>query len=316
MSTPEELLAGPLAGRGTATDEDGETRAAIYARTSSTSQQFGYSINEQVRRCWERCELMDWPVTHVFRDEAKSGKNTDRPMFQELLASAEQGEFDVVVFWKLDRFSRSIMHAVLLEKEFRDWEVGLHSVTEQIDTTTAAGRFNFRNIANAAEFERDLIKQRTQMGHAALALDQKWPNETPPLGYSKRDDGRLEIETTEAKLVAEIFELYLRVRSMPEVARSLNEKGSTTRAGNRWSARTVGDILRNRLYIGDYTVGQVGEHVPEYEILNERKFEAVSAIRHRFQHSKSKRGAMSQDRKTNRVIRVVDDYTRFTSINI
>jgi site-specific DNA recombinase len=95
-------------------------RAAIYARTSSASQAFGYSIDGQVRRCWDRCQQMGWTVSHVYCDEAVSGKDTDRPMFQELLSYAEAGAFDVVVFWKLDRFSRSLMHAVQLEKEFRE----------------------------------------------------------------------------------------------------------------------------------------------------------------------------------------------------
>ena len=127
-------------------------RAAVYARTSSPSQRFGHSIGEQVRQCVQRCQMQGWEVQYVFRDEAKSGKDTDRPMFQQMLDRARQGAFDVLLFWKLDRFSRSIHHAVRLEKQFREWGVALHSVTEQLDTTTPAGQFNFRNIANAAEF--------------------------------------------------------------------------------------------------------------------------------------------------------------------
>jgi len=221
-------LANVLTGDTQAESEDEtETRAAIYVRTSSVNQRFGYSIKEQVRQCWERCEMLDWTVAYVFRDEAKSGKDTDRPQFQQMMKEAESDCFDVIVFWKLDRFSRSLMHAVQLEKQLRDFDVALHGVTQQIDTTTPAGRFNFRNIASAAEFERDLIKQRTEMGMKAMALEGKWPNDQPPLGYCKCEDDTIEIVEEEADLVRDIFESYVEAKSMPEVARRLNEYRST-----------------------------------------------------------------------------------------
>jgi site-specific DNA recombinase len=110
--------------------DDSTWRAAIYARTSSRSQRFGYSLEEQVRLCVERCGLLNWDVAYVFQDGEKSGKDTDRPMFQRMLSLAQRGAFDVLVFWKLDRFSRSIMHAVTLEADFRKWGVALHSITE------------------------------------------------------------------------------------------------------------------------------------------------------------------------------------------
>lgn len=303
-----------LAAKGGPSETESDTRAAIYARTSSVSQQFGYSINEQLRCCSDRCEMFGWSVTHVYRDEAKSGKDTDRPMFQQMLSHAEAGDFDVLVFWKLDRFSRSIMHAVQLEKKFRDWGVSLHSVTEQIDTTTAAGRFNFRNIANAAEFERELIKQRTKMGHTALALDHRWPNETPPLGYTKKDDGCLEIAEGEADLVKRIFESYTRLKSMPQVAQDLNGEGYSTKADCKWTARAVGEILRNQIYIGKYVVGDVEDHVPEYQILSDERFQEVTEIRFRFQQSgECTRKQMPEDRKSDCLSRITRSYSEFLS---
>lgn len=297
-------------------DESEENRAAIYARTSSASQRFGYSIDEQVRQCNRRCDDLGWTVTHIFRDEAVSGKDTERPMFQKMLIHAERGNFDTVVFWKLDRFSRSIMHAVQLEKKFRDWDIALHSVTEQLDTTTATGRFNFRNIANAAEFERDLIKQRTRMGHIARALEHKWPNNSPPLGYELRDDDRLTVKPDEAVLVRRIFREYIQAQSMPTVADLLNEEGLTTRAGNSWRPRTVGTILRNQIYAGEYAVGEVEEAVPEYQILDEGTFQQVTRIRHRFRRSgSSQRGSMPRERKENRVNRVLNQYLEYMGVD-
>jgi len=290
------------------------TQAAVYARTSSASQRFGYSLDEQVRQCVDRCRILEWDIVYVFRDEAKSGKNTDRPMFQQMLTQAEKGAFDVVVFWKLDRFSRSIMHAVQLEKKFRDWSVALHSVTEQIDTTTAAGRFNFRNIANAAEFERELIKQRTKMGHAALAMEHKWPNSTPPLGYKRAEDGTLNIVIREALTVRWIFKSYIEKHSMPILAQLLNERGERTKFGNPWTSHAAGDVLRNKLYVGTYEVGQTKERVPEYQIVSTEMFNEVTEIRMRFRRSTAERPRMDCSRKTKCISKIVSEYSSYLSI--
>ncbi|UPM43161.1 recombinase family protein [Halocatena salina] len=288
-----------------------QSDVAIYARTSSRNQRFGYSLNEQVRVCIEHCEMLGWTVAFIYKDEAESGKDTDRPMFQKLLRAAKQRHFDVIMFWKLDRFSRSLMHAVQLETEVRTHGVGLYSVTEQIDTTSAAGRFNFRNIASAAEFERDMIQQRTQMGLRALALDHKWPNDQPPLGYAKRADGTLRLEKSEAELVREIFDLYLQERSMPAVAELLNGRETTTKAGNRWCARAVGDVLRNSIYIGEYEVGDIVETVPEYRIVDDDVFQRVTAVRHRFRREKEKRTSMPASRKERIVNEMLDTYDEY-----
>ena len=286
--------------------------AAIYARTSSGKQQRGYSINEQVRLCWERCEQFGWTVSHVFRDKKVSGKNTEREMFQKLLDGAEAGWFDVVVFWKLDRFSRSLMNTVQLERQLRDWDVGLHSVTEQIDTTTATGRFNFRSISSASELERDLIKQRTQMGLQALAMENKWPNNNPPLGYEKREDGKLDIVPQEADLVRWIFGRYIECRSMPALADELTDRQESADRDVKWSAYAVGQILKNKLYLGHYSVAGVEEFVEEYQIVDEKLFKDVTNVRTRFQQAqKSDRPEMPIDRKEKNIQSITEQYCDF-----
>ena len=87
-------------------DENEPLRAAVYARTSSNSRAESYSLDEQVKRAIDRCQSLDWEVVFVYQDESESGADTDRPMFQTMLETAKRRAFDVVVFWKLDRFSR------------------------------------------------------------------------------------------------------------------------------------------------------------------------------------------------------------------
>ena len=292
-------------------DESQHLRAAVYARTSSKNQEYGYSLDAQVRRSVDRCESLGWEVCFIYRDGAESGADTDRPMFQKMLSAAEKQVFDVIVFWKLDRFSRSLMHAVQLESELREHDVSLYSITEQIDTTSATGRFNFRNIASAAEFERDMIRQRTKMGLNELASEHKWPNDSPPLGYELNSEGKLSIVDEEETLVVEIFDMYIEERSMPEVARILNERGHRTQAGGEWTPRAVGDILRNEIYKGKYEVANVSEYISDFQIIDDETFEEVSSIRHRFQQTGASKSSMSDPRKERAIDRMREMYRNY-----
>lgn len=277
--------------------------AAIYARTSSNSQRFGYSIEEQIRTCIQRCQVMNWEVRYIFSDEAKSGRNTERPEFQRLLRTAEQGVIDVVVFWKLDRFCRSVSDLVKIQDRLEQYGVGLQSATEYLDTTTAVGKFNFRNLANAAELESDLTSQRVKLGMYGLAREHKWPNNEPPIGYDLRDDRRLSVNPTEADVVRQIFRMYIREQSMPQVAFLLNKEDILTKDECRWTGQSVQKVLSNELYVGNYSVAGFSEYVPEYRIIDEKLFDEASDIRFRY-----KRGRMEQQRKLSKSERVLESY--------
>jgi len=290
---------------GISADSPSNLDAAIYARTSSGSQRFGYSIDEQVQRCWQQCESADWNVQYVFSDEAESGRDTDRPQFQKLVTRAEEELIDVVVFWKLDRFCRSLADLVRIEEHLGDFDVALQSVTEYIDTTSAVGRFNFRNLASAAELESDLTSQRVKMGMHGLAKDHRWPNEIPPLGYEKTESGRLAIIDFEANLVTRIFRIYLEEHSMPQVAFLLNEAGLSTKEGNDWCRQSINTVLSNELYVGEYALAGYEEYVGEYRILSDELFDAVETVRYRFQNSAEE---MNPDRKHSKSERILSEY--------
>ena len=284
------------------------TFATIYARTSSPNQRFNYSIKEQVHRCWKYCEQRGWIVRYVFVDEGESGGTIERHKFQLMLEKARAGRFDVIVFWKLDRFCRSLVDLVNVERVLREWGVGLCSVTEYIDTTTSIGRFNFRSIASVAELERELIGERARLGLYALAREHKWPNPHPPLGYDKGEDGRLIINESEAKLVRRIFRTYLQEKSMPQVAFKLNKEGILTRKCNGWNARAVMGILTNELYIGKYKVAGVNSHIEEYRIMDDSLFKKVNETRLRYKRVGAKRPPMPKDRRTAKIEKVFSKY--------
>jgi len=284
------------------------TFAAIYARTSSPNQRFNYSIKEQVHQCWNFCRHRGWVVKYVFIDEAQSGGTVERPKFQLMLQRAKEGEFNVIVFWKLDRFCRSLVDLVNIERMLRQWNVGLCSVTEFIDTTTPVGRFNFRNLASVAELEREIIGERARLGLHALARQGKWPNPHPPLGYDKDEDGRLVINTTEAELVKKIFQLYLKYKSMSHVAYLLNKERIRTKRGGRWNARAVKDVLANKLYVGGFDVAGANICIKEYRIIDDKTFNTAQKLRARFTSQKSRRPPMQHDRKLEQIERIISRY--------
>ncbi|MEM2145126.1 MAG: recombinase family protein [Candidatus Jordarchaeaceae archaeon] len=277
------------------------TFAAIYVRTSSLNQKSNYSVEGQISQCWDYCRQRGWIVRYVFVDECQSGGTVERPKFQLMLEKARKSEIDVIVFWKLDRFCRSLVDLVNIERMLRRWGVGLCSVTEFIDTTTPVGRFNFRNIASVAELERELIGERARLGLHALARELKWPNPHPPLGYDKTEDGRLIVNVKESKLVRKIFSMYLDEKSMAHVAYRLNMEGVKTKKGSNWVARAVKDILTNELYIGNYSVAGVQQYVKEYAIIDKELFDKVQQVRLRFTKSSGERTPMSVDRKVAKV---------------
>ncbi len=272
--------------------DDSLSKAAIYARTSASKPGFHYSIDEQVSRCWNRCQQQGWDVVFVFTDEGESGKNTDRPGFQDMLEKAQSGFFDVVVFWKLDRFCRSLADLVKTEERLSEHNVALQSVTEHIDTASPVGRFNFRNLASAAELESDLTSQRVKIGMHGMAKKNRWPNSQPPLGYTLADDKTLEVNEEEAQLVRQIFSMYVESRSMGDVAFELNKRGKKTRDGNEWSRLAVKKIVSNGIYRGEYQLGDYEEYVEDYQIVSDDLFDAATETRYRFRKSQ-----MSKERK-------------------
>lgn len=288
-----------------ANPDESVSRAAVYARTSVKKPDNHYSIDEQVRRCWNQCKKQNWDVVFVFTDEAESGRDTERPEFQKMLENAEKGRFDVVVFWKLDRFCRSVVDLVKTEEQLSQCDVALQSVTEYIDTASPVGRFTFRNLASAAELESDLTSQRVQMGMHAMARKHRWPNNHPPIGYELAADQTLNIIEEEAQLVRQIFRDYINLRSMPQVAHNLNKSGISTKQGKDWSRWSVRKILTNELYRGQYQLGDYGEYVEAYRIMSDELFKKATKTRYRFKHSK---GSMNGDRKQAKVERILEKF--------
>ena len=119
----------------------------------------------------------------VFEDEGISGAAAERPGLIDALAAASGG--DVLVVWKLDRLGRSLPHLVEVINGLRQADVGICSLQEQIDTTSAGGRFYFQMLAALAEFERELISERTRAGMTAARRRGVHLGRPPKLGQEQ-----------------------------------------------------------------------------------------------------------------------------------
>ena len=274
-------------------------KAAIYARVSSPNQKYNFSIQAQVDLCKKLCKERGWEIKYLFIDEAESAKNLDRAKFPIMMKKAEQGLYDILVMWKLDRLCRSLADTVNTERRLRRHNVNMCSVTEYIDTTTPVGRFNFRSLASVAEFERELIGERSRMGLYALAKQHKWPNKFPPYGYNKNKEGKLTINPDESQTVKQLFTEYQKIKSMPQLAHNLNQKNEKTKKGNPWSTYAIRKILTNKLY----------KHLEEYRIITDTQYEKVQHMRLRFKRGRGKKPKVNKSRRRTKIDKMVNQFS-------
>lgn len=137
-------------------------RAAIYARVSTVGN--GQSPEMQIREFSEHCGRRGWTVAGEYVDVGISGTKEKRPALEKLMADAHKRKFDVVVVWKFDRFARSVSHLLRALETFNALGIAFVSLSEQMDTTTPAGKMVFTVLGAVAELERSLIVERVKAG--------------------------------------------------------------------------------------------------------------------------------------------------------
>lgn len=138
-------------------------RVALYARVSTHDQKADLQL-DGLRKL---AEQRGWRVVGEYVDLGVSGAKDRRPALDKLMADAHRGRFDIVAVWRFDRFARSVRHLVVALDDFRERGIDFVSVNDGIDTSTAAGRMVFAVIAAMAQFEAEVIRERTRAGVAA-----------------------------------------------------------------------------------------------------------------------------------------------------
>ena len=204
-----------------------------------------------------------------YDDGGISGGTLDRPALKELLRDAKNGQVDIIVIYKIDRLSRSICDFAELSKMFDDWGVSFVSVTQEINTSTSAGRMMLNILITFAQYEREVIAERIRDKMSASRKRGQWVGGTVPYGYV-RENRRIVPDPEKAAVVAKMFELFLKDKSSRAVAFRLNKKGIRNANGVDWKPSSINRMLCNHTYVGE--VFYKGEIYPgEHEALIDRK---------------------------------------------
>jgi DNA invertase Pin-like site-specific DNA recombinase len=138
------------------------SRVAIYARVSTTNH--GQDVGLQTRELRQFTETRGWTVAGEYIDTGVSGAKDSRPELNRLMADAHKRRFDVVCVWRFDRFARSVSHLLRALETFKALGIDFVSYSEQMDTSTPAGKMVFTVLAAVAELERSLIVERVRAG--------------------------------------------------------------------------------------------------------------------------------------------------------
>lgn len=229
-------------------------RVAIYIRVSTTHQIDKDSLPMQRQDLIAYAKLMLNTDDYViFEDAGYSGKNTDRPNFQEMMSQIRQGAFSHLLVWKIDRISRNLLDFATMYKELKDLGVVFVSKNEQFDTSTAMGEAMLKIILVFAELERNMTSERVTATMISRASNGQWNGGRVPYGYNYDYETKdFSTNPIEAEIVHLIHDKYEEMRSLVRESRYLNEKGLRTRAGNLWNPVSLHIILHNIFYCGDY----------------------------------------------------------------
>ena len=197
-----------------------------------------------------------------YDDGGYSGGTLERPALRRLLADIEAERIDVVVVYKIDRLSRSLMDFAKLVEIFDRHDVTFVSVTQSFNTTTSMGRLTLNILLSFAQFEREVIGERIRDKFAASRARGMWMGGSVPLGYDVRDR-KLVVNEAEAATVRRIFEGFAAIGSGTKLTKVLRSEGVTTKRGKPINKADIYKLLNNRTYVGEVVhKGNVypGEH--------------------------------------------------------
>jgi len=213
-------------------------RAALYKRVSTAGQCDGVSLELQEEKLRAYCTLQGWTIAEVYEDAGLSGSTTDRPDYQKMLKDAGKNKFDVIVVYKLDRLSRSVLDFHNLCTQLDKNNISIVSVTQNLDTSTPVGRLLRNILIDFANFEREMIAERTMDAKYNIARKGQWIFGPPPFGY-KVENKQLVVVPEEAEKVRKIYDLCIKGYGKWNIAKELNLK-----------IGTVEKVLKNQVYTG------------------------------------------------------------------
>jgi site-specific DNA recombinase len=242
-------------------------RCAIYTRKSTEEgldQEFNslHAQREAGDAYIKSQKHLGWTLIPTnYDDGGFTGGNLDRPALQQLLEDIDAHHIDCVVVYKVDRLSRSLLDFARLVDRFDQRVVSFVSVTQQFNTTTSLGRLTLNILLSFAQFEREVIGERTRDKMSAARRKGKWVGGTPVLGYDVDPaGGRLNVNEKESRRVRDIFALFVKHRSLSAViselaqlrwkTKSWKSQNGRAHAGRAFAKASLRRLLTNPVYAG------------------------------------------------------------------
>ena len=212
-------------------------KVAIYSRVSTEEQaREGLSVEAQIDKCKAFCQARDWEVFKIYKDAGYSAGSLNRPALELLLKDSQKKKFNIILVYKIDRFSRKLRDLIMVLDDLKEKNINFTSVTEQIDTTSAMGEAFFQIIGVFAQLERGMVKERVE-----LSFDRKIKFgeslSRAPLGYTYQNK-KLVLDEN-AKKVKEIFEMWVAGVDYKEICQKFSIPIST-----------LYQIIKNPVYLG------------------------------------------------------------------
>lgn len=258
-----------------------QIEVALYKRVSTEDQaREGHSLDEQERLMRNLCELQNYKVYKVYSDEGFSGKETTkRKQFNKMMSDMKAGKFKKIIAIKLDRITRNLYDFVSFTRTTEKYNCGFEFVLEKFDTTSPSGRMILNILGVFAQFEREMIRERTVIGVKG-AVSKGHFGGPAPLGYKKEKDSKLlVIDEETAPIVREIFDLCLKGKTYTSISKIMKEKygymclkrrdkktKKETSVQKGWTDSTIGTILNNKVYYGVWEHRKTLPDVPTEEI--------------------------------------------------
>ena len=227
--------------------------AGIYIRVSTEDQaREGFSLGEQQEKLEQLCKYKDYKIYKVYKDAGISAKDMKhRPSFQKMLQDMREGKINYIVAYKLDRVTRSVRDLEVLISELEKHHCFLVCDRDDVNTSTANGRFFVRMLTVLSQLEIEIVSERTKFGMTG-AIKAGHIAGPCPIGYYRDKDKVCRIDNSTKDIVLRIFNLYLQGKSYWQIAQIFNKEKVLYPEKKKWTDTMISRIINNRIYIGDF----------------------------------------------------------------
>ena len=225
--------------------------AGVYIRVSTEDQaREGFSLGEQEEKLLQLCNFKELEVYKVYKDAGISAKDMEhRPQFQEMLQDMKEGKINYIVAYKLDRITRSVRDLEELISVLEQYNCFLLCDRDDVNTSTANGRFFVRMLTVLSQLEIEIVSERTKFGLNGAIKSGHIPGQRP-FGYKSAEDKRMVIDNSTRPYVEKIFDMYLEGKSFQQIANYFKENNIYPK--KNWKDTTIQKIIDNKIYMGDY----------------------------------------------------------------